>query len=86
MEPTAHHQATGVGLLVQHGMGDHVAARLEYHFSARRVQVQAYKGPRHHYVVLRRRGVARQGIAARVPSATPTGYPSVGSTKPATVG
>jgi hypothetical protein len=62
-------------LLVQHGMPERVAARLEHHFSARRVRVQAYEGPRHHYFVPRRRGVVRQDRAARVRPATPTRCP-----------
>jgi hypothetical protein len=57
-------------MLVQHCMPEPVALQLEYHFSARRVRVQAYEGPRHHYFVPRRRGVARQAIAARVHPAT----------------
>jgi len=59
-------------LLVQHCMPERVAARLESHFSARRVRVQAYAGPRHHWFVPRRRGVARQDRAARVHLATST--------------
>jgi putative metallohydrolase (TIGR04338 family) len=58
-------------LLVQHCMEAHVAWQLECHFSARRVQVQAYEGPRHHWFILRRMGVARQRIAARLLSVTP---------------
>jgi putative metallohydrolase (TIGR04338 family) len=62
-------------LLVRHCMGERVAARLEYLFSARRVRVQAYEGPRHHYFVPRRRGVARQDRAARVHPAPTTKWP-----------
>ena len=58
-------------LLVQHGMGEPVAAQLASHFAARRVRVQPYEGPHHHDLLRRRRGVAHQGIAARVHS-TPT--------------
>jgi hypothetical protein len=36
-------------LLVQHGMGERVAMKLEHQFSARRVRVQAYEGPHHHW-------------------------------------
>jgi hypothetical protein len=52
-------------LLVQHWMGEHVAAQLAYAFHAHRVQVQRYVGPRHHYFTLQRRGVARWRLAAR---------------------
>jgi putative metallohydrolase (TIGR04338 family) len=62
-------------LLVQYGMDAHVAWQWECHFSARRVQVQAYEGPRHHWFILRRMGVARQRIAARLLSVTPTHGP-----------
>jgi putative metallohydrolase (TIGR04338 family) len=59
-------------LLVRHCLGEPVAARLTSHFAARRVRVQPYDGPHHHFFRPRRRGVAHQGIAARVPSALPT--------------
>lgn len=62
-------------MLVQHCMQERVAFQLEHLFSARRVRVQPYEGPRHHYFVLRRRGVARQDRAARVHSATSTKLP-----------
>jgi hypothetical protein len=57
-------------LLVQHCMGERLASQLARHFSARRVRVQAYAGLRHHFLVLRRRAVARQGMAARMHSMT----------------
>jgi hypothetical protein len=62
-------------LLVQHCMGERVAGQLARHFSARRVRVQAYDGPRHHYPVPRRWGTARQGIAAHVPLVTTANCP-----------
>jgi putative metallohydrolase (TIGR04338 family) len=62
-------------LLVQHYMGEGVALQLARHFAARRVRVQPYEGPRHHYFVPRRRGVACQDIAARVCPAPGTQRP-----------
>jgi putative metallohydrolase (TIGR04338 family) len=59
-------------LLVQHCLGERVASLLARHFAARRVRVQPYEGPRQHFYRPRRRGVARQGIAARVHPTTPT--------------
>lgn len=46
-------------MLVQHCMEERIAGQLADHFAARRVHVQAYEGPRHHFFVLSRRAVAR---------------------------
>jgi hypothetical protein len=62
-------------LLVQHGRGEHVAARMASQFAAGRVRVQPYQGPCHHYLTPRRRGVALRSLAARLHPATTTTCP-----------
>ena len=62
-------------MLVQHCMEKRIAVQLERHFSAHRVHVQAYEGPRHHFFVLTRRAVACQDRAARERPAPGTSCP-----------
>jgi hypothetical protein len=71
--PTIGHGPVYAGIylmLVQHGRGECVAARLASHFAECHVRVHPYAGPRHHWFTPRRRGVARQGLAARLQPAT----------------